>query len=229
MNSDNWVSRQSVAKLLPTWSLEDSLPIAERLLADDHRSVRQSVIKFLGGREEATCLELLKIALGDEYHYCRQLAFHALLRIYRPEFFPPMAKAMQRPDATMKHRMNLIYPFKDIGDRSFTPILAGWLRELKKHPKETFYFSAIANAVESLADPELIPAVLELAATRGVKPSSHSKIMEMLGALQAEQGIDYILSCAGYRFGENHWSDSNCLDALVRIGAAEVYLRRLKK
>ena len=208
VQAEDWITRQSVARILGRFPTPEGESVLAQLLSDPHKSIRQTALEGLSAINNPSYVGPICKLIRDADLSVQNKAIETVIRMKAPETVPHLLDLLQ--DESEYVRRGAVEVLNAVADRSAIKDLLGVLRD-----KDWWVRVRAADALGTIGGPAVVDAVLDL--IQDEDPFIRRSAVEILNTTSDERAFDALVNAVS---DGDWWVRERAIDALAQLGDA---------
>jgi len=207
--TDDWITRLSVARILSRFPTREGESALLQLLSDPHKSIRQTALEGLSNINNPDHVGTICKLIRDDDLSVQNKAIETVVRMKAPHTVPHLLELLQ--DESEYVRRGAVEVLNAVADTSAIKDLLGVLRD-----QDWWVRVRAADALGTIGGPAVVEAVLDL--MQDGDPFIRRSAVEILNTTSDERTFDALVNAVAN--DPDWWVRERAIDALAQLGDA---------
>ncbi len=204
--NDDWIIRQSIARILSRFPTREGEATLTELLDDGHKSIRQAALEGLANTGQSANVGAICKLIRDDDLAVQNKAIETIIRMKAPGTVPHLIEFLQ--DESEYVRRGAVEVMNALADSESIKDLLGVLRD-----KDWWVRVRAADALGKIGGTAVVDSVLEL--INDEDPFIRRTAVEILNTTNDERSFDALVNAMD---DEDWWVRERAIDAIAELG-----------
>jgi serine/threonine-protein kinase len=209
LQTDDWIIRLSVARILGRFPTREGESALLQLLGDPHKSIRQTALEGLSNINNPDHVGAICKLIRDDDLSVQNKAIETVVRMKASHTVPHLLELLQ--DESEYVRRGAVEVLNAVADTSAIKDLLGVLRD-----QDWWVRVRAADALGTIGGPAVVEAVLDL--MQDEDPFIRRSAVEILNTTSDERTFDALVNAVAN--DSDWWVRERAIDALAQLGDA---------
>jgi eukaryotic-like serine/threonine-protein kinase len=207
LQTDDWITRLSVARILGRFPTREGESALLQLLGDPHKSIRQTALEGLSNINNPDHVGAVCKLIRDNDLSVQNKAIETVVRMKAPHTVPHLLELLQ--DESEYVRRGAVEVLNAVADTSAIKDLLGVLRD-----QDWWVRVRAADALGTIGGPAVVEAVLDL--MQDEDPFIRRSAVEILNTTSDDRTFDALVNAVAN--DPDWWVRERAIDALAQLG-----------